>query len=163
LMNLITGGTANIGIIIGSPQVLCHSERVAGFTDYAGKHFPGLNIIDKVINNDDDGESYIVTFDLLKKRPEIDALFLAAAGVNGACRAVSELGLAGKLSIVSYDATTSTCKLIREGIISATIAQQPIIQGAMPLDILLDFLCMGIKPEKELNYTEIEIKIKESF
>ena len=163
LMNLITGGKANIGIIIGTPQVLCHSERVAGFTAYAKKYFSGLKIIDKSVNNDDDIQSFSVTRDMLRNHPEIDALFLAAAGVNGACRAVSDLGLSEKLSIVSYDATASTCQLIREGIISATIAQQPIIQGAMPLDILLDYLCMGTKPEKELNYTEIEIKIKESL
>jgi len=163
LMNLITGGKANIGIIIGSPQVLCHSERVAGFTSYIKEYFSGLKIINRAINNDDDSESFAVTRELLWKHPEINALFLAAAGVNGACRAVSELGLAGKLAIVSYDATTSTCRLLQEGVISATIAQQPIIQGAMPLDILLDYLCMGTRPEKELNYTEIEIKIKESL
>ena len=163
LMNLITGGTANVGIIIGSPLVLCHSERVAGFTDYAAKHFPNLRIITKVINNDDDFESINVTGEMLRKYPEIDALFLAAAGVNGACRAVKDLGLADKLSIVSYDATPTTCELIREGVISATIAQQPIIQGAMPLDILLFYLCMGIEPEKDAFYTEIEIKIKESL
>jgi len=163
LMNLITGGIANIGIVLGSPQVLCHSERVAGFTDCARKQFPKLQIIDKAVNNDDDEESYAVTKNMLTDYPEIDALFLTAAGVNGACRAVCELDLDGKLSIVSYDATESTCKLIKDGVISVTIAQQPITQGAMPLDILLDFLCMGALPEKEFNYTEIEIKIKENL
>jgi len=163
LMNLITGGTANIGIISGSPHVLCHSERVAGFTDCAGRQFPNLRIIDDAVNNDNDDESFNVTKNMLESHSEIDALFLTAAGVNGACRAVCELGLDGKLSIVSYDATESTCRLIRDGVISVTIAQQPITQGAMPLDILLDYLCMGTLPEKELNYTEIEIKIKESL
>ena len=163
LMNLITGGTACIGIVLGSPQVLCHSERVAGFTDRANKYFPGLKIVNEVINNDNDDESYYVTREMLIKHPEINALFLTAAGVNGACKAVCELGLNGRLSIVSFDATESTCRLIKDGVISATIAQQPVIQGAMPLDILLDYLCMGFQPENVLNYTEIEIKIKESL
>lgn len=163
LMNLITGGGANIGIIIGSPLVLCHSERVAGFTEYVEKHFPGIRVIDKAVNNDDDFDSYSVTKSMLQKFSEINALYLAAAGVKGACRAVKDLGLAGKLSIVSYDATTTTCQLLREGIISATIAQQPVIQGAKPLDILLDYLGMGIKPDKEFYHTEIEIKIKENL
>lgn len=163
LMNLMTGGKANIGIIIGSPMVLCHSERLAGFTDYVGKNFSGIKVIDKAINNDDDIDSFNVTKEMLHKFPEIDALFLAAAGVRGACRAVRDLGLAGKLTIVSYDATATTCQLIREGIISATIAQQPFIQGAKPLDILFDYLGMGIKPDKEFYYMEIEIKIKENL
>jgi len=163
LMNLITGGTAKIGIISGSPLVLCHLERVSGFTDYIEKHFPNLKVVNNTVNNDDDEESFIVTSSMLSKNPEIDALYLTAAGVGGACRAVSEMGLAGKLSIVSFDATAQTCRLLRDGVIDVTIAQQPKKQGAMPLDILLNYLGMGILPEKELNYTEIEIKIKESL
>lgn len=163
LMNIITGGKANIGIIIGSQNVLCHSERVSGFTDYSAKHFPGLRIIDKATNNDDDINSFVVTDAMLTVHPEIDALFLAAAGVTGACRAIKDLGLAGKLSIVSYDATPSTCRLLRDGVITATIAQQPLIQGALPLDILLDYVGMGIPPAEEQFITELEIKIKESI
>jgi len=163
LMNLITGGSAKIGIISGSHHVLCHSERVAGFTDHAKKAFPNMIIIDEATNNDNDEESFAVTLAMLKKHPEIDALYLTAAGVSGACRAVCELGLSGKLSIVSFDATASTCQLMRDGVIKATIAQQPNTQGALPLDILLNYLSMGALPEKELNYTEIEIKIKESL
>lgn len=163
LMGLITGGHANTGIIIGSPLVLCHSERVAGFTNYIGRHFPDIHVIDKVINNDDDLESFSVTKSMLESHPEINALFLAAAGVYGACRAVRDLGLARRVKIVSYDATPTTIRLLKQGVISATIAQQPFIQGAKPLDILLDYLGMGIKPEKEFYHTEIEIKIKENL
>lgn len=161
LMNLITGGHTNTGIIIGSPLVLCHSQRVASFQTYAREHFPDIHIIDKTYNNDDDFESYNVTKALLKKNPNIDSLFLASAGVYGSCRAVKDMGK--KLKIVSYDATEKTCELVNEGIISATIAQQPIIQGTKPLDILVDYLGMGIDPDREFYYTDIEIKIRENL
>ena len=163
LMGLITGANANIGIIIGSPLVLCHSERVAGFTNYVTEHFPNMHIVDKVINNDDDLDSFCVTKKLLMDYPAIDALFLAAAGVYGACRAVKDLGLEHKITIVSYDATQTTIELLKDGIISATIAQQPCIQGSKPLDILLDYIGMDIKPDNEFYHTEIEIKIKENI
>ncbi len=163
LMNLITGGRANIGVIIGSPLVLCHSERLAGFTHYAEKAFAGLRVLAKAVNNDDDIDSYRVTRDMLVRYPEIDSLFLAAAGVLGACRAVKDLGLAGKLKIVCYDAVPSTRELIREGVISATIGQQPARQGAQPLDLLFDRLGRGVMPDKEFYYTETEIKIRENL
>ena len=163
LMKLATGGSANVGIIIGSELVLCHSERVAGFTDNVKKFAPGIRIIDMVKNNDDDLESYAVTKELLKNHPEIDSLYLAAAGVNGACRAVSELGLAGKLTIISYDITKTTQKLIQKGEITATISQQAFTQGAKPLDILLEYVGMDIKPADDCFYTKIEIKIKENL
>lgn len=163
LMNLITGGRANTGIIIGSPLVLCHSQRAASFQVYAKRHFPDIHIIDKAYNNDDDFESYSVTKALLEKNPDIDSLFLASAGVYGSCRAVKDMGLAKELKIVSYDATEKTCELVREGVISATIAQQPIFQGSKPLEILVDYLGMDIKPDKEYYYTDIEIKISENL
>lgn len=163
LMKLATGGRANVGILTGSEWVLCHSERVAGFTDNVKKNAPDIKIIQIVKNNDDDLESYLVTKQLLEAHPEIDALFFAAAGVNGACRAVSELGLAGKLTIISYDTPNPTRKLVQDGIITVTIAQQPFTQGSKPLDILLEYVGMDIKPKKEYFYTKIEIKIKENL
>ena len=163
LMNLICGGQAQVGVIIGSPWVLCHSERVAGFTRHVQQNYPGIRVADTQVNNDDDLESFSVTRRMLKAHPEIDALYLAAAGVQGACRAVDDLGLRGAIKVVSYDTTEPTCQLVREGAIIATIAQQPFTQGAKPLDILLDYLGMDIKPEQEFFYTKIEIKIKENL
>ncbi len=163
MMNLITGGSANIGVVIGSPLVLCHSERLSGFTNYIEKVFTGLKILAKAVNNDDDIDSFRVTRDMLIRFPEIDSLLLAAAGVLGACRAVKDLGLDGKLAIVCYDVVPTTCDLIREGVISAALGQQPALQGAKPLDLLFDYLGMGVTPEKEFYYTETEIKIRENL
>ena len=163
LMNLIGQGSANVGIITGSPWVLCHSERVAGFIDRIGECYPGIRIIDTAVNNDDDLDSFSVTRKMLKAHPEIDALYLAAAGVQGACRALEDLGLSGKIKVISYDVTETNRRLVEEGAIVATIAQQPFTQGAKPLDILLDYLGMGVKPDKDCFYTKIEIKIKENL
>jgi LacI family transcriptional regulator len=163
LMNLICGGSANVGVIIGSPRVLCHSERVEGFRRRIGEAYPGIRIAGACVNNDDDLDSFSVTQRLLMQNPEIDALFLAAAGVAGACRAVEKSGLAGKIKMVSYDTTPTTRELLRRGVIVATISQQPFTQGAKPLDILLDCAGMGIRPEKEFYYTKIEIKICENL
>lgn len=163
MMNLICGGEANVGIILGSPWVLCHSERVAGFTGRIQEQYPGIKVAASVVNNDDDLESFSVTRKMLKAHPEINALYLAAAGVTGACRAVEELGMQGKIKIVSNDTTPPIRKLVQEGAITATLAQQPFTQGAKPLDILLDYIGMDLKPEKELYYTKIEIKICENL
>ena len=33
LLQLMTHGQVNVGIVTGSPNILCHTERIAGFTD----------------------------------------------------------------------------------------------------------------------------------
>ena len=163
LMNLVTAGRANVGIVIGHPWVACHTERAAGFAKRIAACYPDISIIDTVINHDDDLESYAVTQALLQAHPEIDALFLASAGVAGACRAVKSMGLFDKVKIISYDLPPSTRELIDTGAIAATITQQPFTQGWKPLDILLDYVGMNIRPESEWFYTKIEIKIKENI
>jgi len=163
IMNLITAGAANIGIISGSPSVLCNSERIAGFSDYSNALYPNLKIVDVAVNNEEGEESYISTHEMLSKHPDINALYITASGVGGVCRAVNELGLAGKIKIVCFDATAPICQLVEDEVVTVTIAQQPATQGALPLDILLNYLSMGTLPENELNYTEIEIKIKENL
>ncbi|MCL2853562.1 MAG: hypothetical protein FWE20_11145 [Defluviitaleaceae bacterium] len=55
--------------------------------------------------------------------PKINVLYLAAAGVEGACKAVEEAGLAGKIKIISHDLTAVTRKLVQDGVIVATITQ----------------------------------------
>jgi LacI family transcriptional regulator len=163
LMNLICSEHARVGIVIGSPMVLCHAERVNGFTRQVRHKYPGIQIVDTVINNDDDFESFIVTTKILREHPEITALYLAAAGVQGACRAVQEEGLAGKTKVLCFDATEQIRHLMKIGVIVASITQQPSTQGRKPLEILLDYVGLGKSPSKEYNYTNIEIKIRENI
>ena len=106
---------------------------------------------------------FAVTQKQLTAHPEIKSHNQAAAGVQSTCRAVEDLGLTGKIKIISYDATEPTCKLVKEGAIVATIGQQAFTQGAKPLDILLDYLGMDVPPETDCFYTKIEIKIKENL
>lgn len=161
LFNLFCSRGANVGIVTGSPNILCHTERIAGLTECINEAFPNLRIKDTAVNHDDDIESYIETKKMLDVNSDINALFLVAAGVQGACKAAIESGR--KMTIISYDCVPSTKKLISDGIISATIDQQPHYQGRMPLEILFNFITTGLKPEQEFFYTNVVIKIKENL
>lgn len=163
LMNLLTQGTAKIGIVNGSPDVLCHTERVAGFCETLKAHYPGLTVSDIVHNHDSDEEGYAETMKLLTKHPDLNALFLSAGGSHGVCRAIKESGYAGKLKVIGYDKAPFTQKLIEDGTLCAVICQRPRIQGSMPLDILFTYLTTGEAPEKELQYMDVVIRIKENL
>lgn len=163
LMRIATGGKANIGVVTGSPEVLCHSERLNGFQQSIAKHCPESHIVEIVENHDDDFESFAAVKQLLAAHPEIDALYLCAAGVYGACRAVESLGLQKKLKIICFDCVPTTKKLLRSGTITATIDQQPLKQGSKPLDILFNYLAMGTLPPEDKIYTTIEIRIRENL
>ncbi len=163
ILSLITKGVANVGVLIGSYNVLCHTQRVAGFTKHLDEYAPNIKILKICENSDEDFESHNITKDLLSNNPNIDALFLASAGVFGACRAVESLNLKKPPIIVSNDCTENTCQMLKKGIISATISQQPEWQGSKPLDLLFNLVVMGIQPKHENYFTQIGIVIKENL
>ena len=82
---------------------------------------------------------------------------------TGGCQAVCSLGLSEKIKIFTYDNVNSTIDLIKQGIITATICQQPFLQGYRPLELIARYLLEGIAPETELQYVDIDIRIRENI
>ena len=154
-------GHLNIGIVGGAPSVLCHTERIEAFKEYMEKT-PSVNIVDTVWNNDDDVTCYTVVNKMLSEHPEINALYFTAGAIEGGCRAVIETGRHKDMIIVAHDKVPSTVELIKNDVIKATVCQQPYVQVTKPLQMLFDYLTTGETPQ-EINYTDIEIYIKENI
>ena len=162
LMGLITNGRAKVGIITGSPLVLCHTERINGFLDTVKVRYPMIENLDIIANQDDEFQSYKATSELIIKYPYMNALYFTAAGVYGGCRAVLDHHKEGQIKIITFDAVETTKQMVRDGIIAATICQQPFQQGSRPVKLLFDYLTTGVYPV-ELQYTEASIKIRENI
>lgn len=162
LLQLMTHGEVNVGILTGSSGILCHTERIAGFIETLRPHSDRIRITDIVEVHDDEIESYEKTAALLTEHPEINALYFAAGGVYGGCRSAAALGLQGRLRIVAYDMVPTTRELLQNGAIAAVICQQPKVQGSKPLALLFTYLTTGQLPEKEHNYVAVDIRIREN-
>lgn len=163
LMGRMTHGPVQAGIILGSENVLCHTDRIAGFCDCVEQKYPHITITAQVKNHDDEVESYDVTRRLLKEHPQINALYFAAGGVYGGCRAVLSLERQNNMTIITHDKVDTTRTFVQKGLIAATICQQPFLQGTKPLDILFNYLTAGEQPEKELHYVAADIRIAENI
>ncbi|MCM1027609.1 MAG: LacI family DNA-binding transcriptional regulator [Roseburia sp.] len=163
LLHLITHGQVNVGIVTGSSNILCHTERIVGFTETLRPYSDTIHITDIIEVHDDEIESYEKTAALLRRHPEINALYFTAGGVYGGCRSVKALGLQGKIRIVAYDMVPTTKELVEKGTISAVICQQPRLQGSKPLALLFTYLTTGELPEKERLYVAVDIRIRENL
>ncbi len=162
LLRLMTHGEVHVGIITGSSNILCHTERIAGFTESLKPFSDTIHIAEIVEVHDDEFESYEKTTVLLKRHPEINALYFVAGGVYGGCRSVKALGLQNQMRIVAYDMVPTTKELLRQGIISAVICQQPKLQGSKPLALLFTYLTTGELPDREQHYVAVDIRIREN-
>lgn len=163
LMHLMTHGQIHIGIVTGSSNILCHTERIAGFTKTLKPYRDSIHITDIIEVHDDEIESYEKTAKLLTEHPEINALYFAAGGVYGGCRSVKALGRQKDMCIIAYDMVPTTRELMKKGTIAAVICQQPRHQGSKPLALLFTYLTTGELPEKEQNFVAVDIRIKENL
>lgn len=163
LMHLMTHGQIHIGIVTGSSNILCHTERIAGFTETLKPYRDSIHITDIIEVHDDEIESYEKTAKLLTEHPEINALYFAAGGVYGGCRSVKALGRQKDMCIIAYDMVPTTRELMKKGTIAAVICQQPRHQGSKPLALLFTYLTTGELPEKEQNFVAVDIRIKENL
>lgn len=163
LMALVTNKKATVGIISGNQNILCHKERVEGFVSLIKNNYPEIMIEDIVSNNDDDFLSYELTKKLLTNNPKINALFFAAGGVFGGCKAVNDLNLSTKIRIICFDTVETTKEMINNKTINAAVDQDPKEQGSKSLRLLFDYIAMGSRLRKEFYYMDNVIKIKENL
>ena len=78
LMRLMTKGEVRVGIVSGSRDILCHTERIAGFAHIIAPH-PNIRIVDTVNNNDDDRMSFELTKKLFRTTPKSTLFILPQA------------------------------------------------------------------------------------
>ncbi|OWA33288.1 LacI family transcriptional regulator [Saccharibacillus sp. O16] len=110
--------------VITLPNQQNHDERTRGFQDEIKQRYPGMEVI---AVEDDKGDAMVakgLTQSLLKRYPDLAGVFVTeAAGGKGAGEAARELERAEKLHVIAFDTDKDTLDMIREGSISATIAQ----------------------------------------
>ena len=119
--NAATNGNARI---LAEPfkKVLGHNQRLEGFIGVLKSDYPKTRIAGIIENNDDDDRSAYEVARAIAGDSSIDALSFCAGGVTGGVyAAVSQCRK--KPVIVTCDLTEGIQKLIREGLVQATVDQ----------------------------------------
>lgn len=150
-------------IFTGSIHVLGHNQRITGFNSAIRKYHPNIRILDVFETLDDAGTAYELTMRTLKRYPDLDAIYLAAGGIGGTCRALIDAGKGGKIKVFAHDITTESRPFLEQGVISATICQDPFRQGYLPVKLLFDYSLDKREPEQDKIFTANDILIRENL
>ncbi len=167
LLGLLTGGKAKIGILAGSDKVLGHIQRIEGFKKVMQKRFPDFSITGISQTKDDDQIGFVAAKDLLIEHPDTNAIFIVAAGSYGVYKAIRDLHKTqnenSKFTIISFDMVPETREMMKQGIVKATISQQPFVQGYEAVRISFYYLINKILPEHGRFIVKNEINILETL
>ena len=162
LTKLIGGERVRVGIVVyGHSNMRSYRSCVDSFEDYVRKNRDTMSISGIEGNYDDDFKSYSVVETMLREDPGINLIFVVSAGIYGACKAVERMEESRRPRVVCLNCTPSAREMMKKGVISAAINQQPEYQGSKALDLMFNLLCFNIKPGREHYHSDMDILIGE--
>lgn len=162
LFEAFLGTKANLGVVMGSANVMGHRQRLEGFRKRMTR-LPNFSIATVIENEDDEFFSYSRTQKMLKEYPNLDGVFIIAGGVYGACRAIEELPAEKRPLTIAFDSVPSTVEMMKRGIVRAILYQHPYRQGRRAMEVVFEYLVNGIAPSKEKHIMKNEIKLLENL
>lgn len=128
------GGSGEIAAIGSLPTNPITQARIKGFQDELKAEYPNIKIVS--ISYPDLAPAAIQSnaSATLVKYPNLKGIYTTNfLNSTGAAVALRNADLVGKVKMVSWDAGAPNVKLLQEGVLQATVAQQPFVMGQLAI------------------------------
>ena len=97
LMDLLLAGHGEVLLVAGQENNWSHQQRVDGFQTEAAANFPGLSLLPPQTCGDDQQLAHDIVCRAVQEHPSLRGVYVSVNGQLGACDALRELGLQGKV------------------------------------------------------------------
>lgn len=135
-MASILGNKGNVAVV-SSPKQENHSERVRGFYETIQQYYSDIKIVELVDCEGDQQKAKEEVIDMLSSSDEIDGIFSTEANSTvGVGEAVQLMDKKNEVEIIGFDTEKETLDMIKDGTISASIAQDTWKMGFWSLQYL---------------------------
>ena len=142
-----------------SPSFL---QRLYGVIEELDEGYPQIEIVNRDSNIVFQKGEYSNVLEVVKKNVDLDALYIINPGDYSICEEVEKLDKERRIKMITNDVINKQKPFMDRGVIAATIGQQPEKQGALPLQILYDYIGLGIEPAGQY-LTELSIHIRQNI
>jgi ribose transport system substrate-binding protein len=125
----LVGEKGNVGLLSFKKGSASSDEREKGFLEGIAK-FPNIKVVSTLYTESEVAKAVDQTNAMLTAHPEIVGVFASNEpnGV-GAAQVFKQKKLAGKVKLVAYDSSKEELEALNEGIIQATVVQDPFQMG----------------------------------
>ncbi len=123
--------------VITSPNQQNHEERTSGFIDTITSNYPHIHVAAVLNGKGDQLASKKAAMSIFKKYPNISGIFATEAnGGLGIAEAKEDKAPKSRVKIISFDTDKGTLDMVKNGTISATLAQGTWDMGYWALQFL---------------------------
>ena len=153
----------NVGVIISTLLLSCHTERLNGFREQLAEYDPPISIIDVRENLDRADLSQEIAASYFDAYPGLDGIYITGGGKGGLVPAVKSKPLPEKHCVlIGHDLTENAIAMLQDHTADFIINQRAEDQGYLIIKTLFEYLFKDIKPV-EFYEIPIELMIKESL
>lgn len=160
LLSILLNGSGNLGVI-SSHVMRAVVHRRDALQQYLAEHWPGIQIVESVDIQETPEDAYQGAMALLKRRPELDALYITCGCVPDVCRALRDCRV--RIPVLCYERYPAIAELVERGEIACTISGGLRNQGRLALRLLFEYIIYDRVPEGPMVYTKNEILLRENI
>jgi len=164
VMGEIIAGKGEVAVITASFKASGLELRRKGFASMLREKYPEIQIIDVKENHDKIEESYSITKDLIKKYSQLAGIYVTEGGTpSGVAKAIVESKKKGKIKIVCHDLTDEVMPYVKDGVVTATLGQDPFAQGYDPVIHLFNYVAAGWRPSTPRLLTQMDVVTPDNY
>jgi ribose transport system substrate-binding protein len=141
-----SGGSYQVVVGLTSATATTNVDRLNGFKAEIASKYPGIKIVATGYSQSNSTTANTNINNWLTTYPNLNGIF-AIDGTNatGAAAALQSKGLVGKVALIGYDAYQTNVNLLKQGVFTALIAQNPVQEGKDAVDTLVKYVKAGDK------------------
>lgn len=163
LLNLACCENGNLLLFSPSFQMLGHTHRMNGLRTALNKNYPHIHLEDVIELTGNDINDYQLTRQALEHHPDTNLFVCPGAYSCGNLQAIQEMGYFGRSRIFCYDYSREIGRELLNRNITATIIQQPQMQGYTAVKTLFEYLTAGKVPVSRNQYIQTRIILRENL
>jgi LacI family transcriptional regulator len=111
-----------VGIVVGNHRYRCQELNESGFRSYMREHAPQFSLLEPIQTFEDNAIARDVTEQLLRREPDLVALYVAGGGMPGAIEALRSSGRATSIVTVGNDITEHTRTGLMDNVLTMVFA-----------------------------------------
>ena len=146
LMGRFLAGRGRVMVVTGQLSTIDHAQKVAGFRRGLSEMWPDLRLDAVVEAHDHEPEAYEKSRQVLTSTPDIAGVYVSTVNSIPVLRAIEDVGLAGRVTVITSDLFPALGPFIESGRVAATMYQRPSVQGQLAFQALYKFLIDGVRP-----------------
>jgi len=162
LMGRLLLPNSPVAIVTGMLHTDIHNKTVHGFSEVLPQVCPGGAVADVLEGHEDEDETFAKCMALLRKSRKLAGIYVNTANCLPVCRALSSMGLSGKVKLITTDLFREMATYFEKGTIVASIYQRPFVQGQRAVRLVMDHL-VSARPIPPVFYTNPHIVLRSNL